>query len=300
VWPRVTQSSLSLADGRRLDLYISGPAGGVPLVFHHGTPASRLPERAIERAVHQRGWRYVSASRPGYGDSTRRPGRRVRDCVADTAAVLAVLGEEECLIAGHSGGGPHALACAAELPGVRACLVIAGVAPDGADGIDFLAGMGEDNLIEFGHARAGEARLAPYLMRERAGLLGVDAAGVIEAMASLLPDVDRAVMDQEMGEDLVAGFSEGLKHGVDGWLDDDLAFTAPWGFDLRGISAPVTVWQGGEDLMVPYAHGQWLARTIPGVDAHLLPEEGHLSISVGQAEAMLTALAALAERSELS
>ena len=283
-------SSLTLPDGRQLDLFGSGPADGLPLIFHHGTPASRLPERAIERGAHARGWRYVSASRPGYGASTRAPGRRVLDCVSDTAAVLAELGASECVVAGHSGGGPHALACAARLPGVRATLVIAGVAPFDEPEVDFLAGMGEDNLIEFGHAQEGEAALRPHLETERAGLLGVDAAGIVAAMSSLLPEVDRAVMDEEMGADVVAGCAEGLARGVDGWVDDDLAFVAPWGFDLATISTPVTLWQGGRDLMVPYAHGEWLARAIPGADAHLLPDEGHLSISVGQAEAMLDAL----------
>ncbi|HET9073876.1 MAG TPA: alpha/beta hydrolase [Solirubrobacteraceae bacterium] len=296
----MTQSTLSLPDGRQLELFISGPVDGMALIFHHGTPASRLPERAIEAAAHARGWRYVSASRPGYGASTRAPGRRVVDCVSDTAAILAALGVGACVVAGHSGGGPHALACAARLAGVRATLVIAGVAPFGLPDLDFLAGMGEDNHVEFGHARSGEAALRPYLEHERRGLLGVDAAGIVAAMGSLLPEVDRAVLDDEIGADMVAGFAEGLRQGVDGWLDDDLAFVQPWGFPLAAISAPVTLWQGGADLMVPYAHGEWLARAIPGVDAHLLPAEGHLSISSGQAEAMLDALARLARLARLA
>ncbi len=124
---------------------ISGPAAGLPLVFHHGTPGAVTPIRVLERAVHARGLRLVTTSRPGYGRSTRQPGRSVVDVVADTDAVLAALGVERLLTMGWSGGGPHALACAARLPAAAGVLVVAGVAPYEADGLDWLAGMGEDS-----------------------------------------------------------------------------------------------------------------------------------------------------------
>jgi len=124
---------VQLPDGRRLDLRVSGPAGGFPLVFHHGTPGAATPYRALERAAHARGLRLVTTSRPGYGDSSPQPGRSVVDVAADTAAVLAAIGADRCLIAGWSGGGPHALACGARLGATAAVLVIAGIAPYGAD-----------------------------------------------------------------------------------------------------------------------------------------------------------------------
>ena len=124
---------VQLPDGRRLDLRISGPAGGFPLVFHHGTPGAATPYRVLERAAHARGLRLVTTSRPGYGDSSPQPGRSVVDVAADTAAVLAAIGADRCLIAGWSGGGPHALACGTRLGAAAAVLVIAGIAPYGAD-----------------------------------------------------------------------------------------------------------------------------------------------------------------------
>jgi pimeloyl-ACP methyl ester carboxylesterase len=286
--------TITLPDGRRLDIYVSGPEDGLPLLFHHGTPGSRRPERPLERAAHARGLRYVCASRPGYGKSTRRAGRSVFDVVADTAAVLGSVGALECVVAGHSGGGPHALACAAGLEGVRATLVIAGVAPADAAGLDFLAGMGEDNVVEFGNAFAGEAVLRPSLEAQRPELVSTEVSQMLGALGGLLPKVDRAVASDEIGADIIAQFRDGLSDGVDGWVDDDLAFTTPWGFSPNGVGSPVTLWQGDADLMVPFAHGQWLAGTIPGVEAHLLPGEGHLSIAVGMAGQMLDALLALA------
>jgi pimeloyl-ACP methyl ester carboxylesterase len=287
-------STITLPDGRLLDIYASGPERGLPLIFHHGTPGSRRPESVLERVAHARGLRYVSASRPGYGGSRRRAGRRVSDVVDDTAALLGAIDASECVVAGHSGGGPHALACAAGLEGVLATLVIAGVAPADAPELDFIAGMGEDNVVEFGNAFAGEAVLRPGLEALRPSLISTGVEEIVAAFGGLLPEVDRAVMNDEIGADVIAQFRDGLHDGVDGWVDDDLAFTSPWGFSPAAIDSPVTLWQGDADLMVPFAHGQWLAETIPGVDANLLTGEGHLSIAVGMAERMLDALLALA------
>lgn len=267
-----------LSDGRRLDLSVSGPEDGIPFVFHHGTPGAHPPYGPLERAVHAHGMRYVGWSRPGYGGSSRHAGRLVVDVVADTEEVLASIGADRCIVAGRSGGGPHALACAARLEAAAAVLVIAGVAPFEADGLDFLAGMGQDNLDEFGAAVRGEAELRSYLDGQREGLVAITGADVIAALDSLLPDVDRRALTEEYADSLAAGFREAVRLGVDGWLDDDLAFVRPWGFELGEVRPPTSIWQGSEDLMVPYAHGRWLAERLPEADAHLVEGEGHLSI----------------------
>ena len=246
-----------MSDGRVLEIVLSGPEDGIPLVYHHGTPGSAHQSRSTARAAHALGLRLVTFSRPGYG-------------------------------------GPHALATAAALGDrVAGALVIAGVMPADVPGVDLTAGMGEQNVEEFALARAGDAALRPYLEAEAPGLRGASAAELIGALASLLPEVDRACLTDEYGEDLATDFSAALAPGVDGWLDDDLAFTRPWGFDLAAITTPTFLWQGTEDLMVPLAHGEWLAGEIPGVRAHLVPGEGHLSIGVGRLPEMLGELAAV-------
>lgn len=279
-----------LPDGRRLDLRVSGPADGLPLVFHHGTPGAVTPKRALERAAHARGLRLVTTSRPGYGNSTRQPGRSVVDVVADTEAVLAAVNAERCLTMGWSGGGPHTLACGARLAAAAAVLVVAGVAPHQADGLDWLAGMGEDNVIEFSAAVQGEDQLRPYLLQQREQLRDIRAADIVGSLQSLLPDVDREALTGEFGEDTAAGFREAVRNGVDGWLDDDLAFAKPWGFSLAEISVPTMIWQGSADLMVPFAHGRWLASRVAGASTHLEEGEGHLSVGLGKLDAMLDEL----------
>ncbi|MCW2497337.1 alpha/beta hydrolase [Jatrophihabitans sp.] len=284
-------ATITLADGRELHIEVSGPEDGTVLLFHHGTPGSGRPSRSMQAATAERGLRLVTYSRAGYSSSTRNPGRRVVDVVPDVAAVLDHLGAQRCLVAGKSGGGPHALATAAVLGDrVAGVCSIAGVGPYDASGLDFLAGMGSENVVEFNKTVEGEAVLRPYLEAESAGLESADVAGMIKVMETVLPDVDRAVLTDEYGEDQLASMREGLRLGVDGWLDDDLAFATGWGFELGDIAVPSFIWQGSADLMVPFAHGEWLAANVPGTVAHLVPGEGHLSITVGAFGQMLDEL----------
>jgi pimeloyl-ACP methyl ester carboxylesterase len=274
---------LRLADGRSLDVRVSGPDGATPLVLHNGTPSGSQQYPPFADAVAARGLRMVSYSRPGYAASSRQPGRTVADCAADTAAILDHLGVDRCYVSGASGGGPHALACAALLSDrVLACATIASVAPFGADGLDFLEGMAEENHREFGAALAGPAALQAYLEREASAYAEVTGEQVAEALGGLISPVDRAALTGDFAEYMAASVRRAVSGGIWGWLDDDLAFTRPWGFELGAIHVPVTVWQGGEDRMVPSSHGEWLAAHLPGAKAMLLPSEGHLSISVAK------------------
>jgi pimeloyl-ACP methyl ester carboxylesterase len=281
---------VTLSDGRRIDVLVSGPEDGFPLVFHHGTPGARTPIRAIERAAHGHGLRLVATTRPGYGHSGRHEGRRVVDVVHDTAAVLHSLGADQCLVASWSGGGPHALACAARLPHAIAALVIAGAAPADAQGLDWMEGMGQENVDEFSAAQANPDDLRQHLDAQRDVMRNASIHDITAGLAGLLPPVDRAVLTGELAEDLAASFHEALAEGVEGWLDDHLAFVSPWGFDLHEIAVPTAIWQGSEDRMVPAAHGAWLSARIPGASAHLIPGQGHISLAVGSIDAMLDEL----------
>ena len=232
----------------------------------------------------------IAASRPGYGGSTRLVGREIADVVPDTEAVLDAIGADRCLVAGWSGRGSHTLACEARLDATAAVLVFAGVAPDRAEGLEWLGGMGEENITEFGAATAGEPALRSYLDDVGEHLKETTVADIIASFSSLLPGVDVAVLTDEFGEDMVANFGEALRIGIDGWLDDDLAFIKEWGFDLSEIDVPTSVWPGSDDLLVPFAHGRWLSTHVPGASAHLEQGEGHLSIALGSIDRMLDEL----------
>jgi pimeloyl-ACP methyl ester carboxylesterase len=281
-------SSLELPDGRRLDLWVEGPENGTPLVFHNGTPSSGLPFEPMVEAISERGLRYVSWSRPGYGDSTRQPDRTVAEVVPDTAAVLDQLGAERAYVVGWSGGGPHALACAALLPDrVIGTTTIASVAPYAAKGLDWFAGMGAENVEEFTATLEGPASIKRFLDGAWPTFRDVSAGDVATALGDLVDDVDRGALAGTFAAFLAAQVREGLRRSHDGWLDDDLAFARPWGFDLGSIRGTVHIWQGAHDRMVPFAHGQWLAAHIPTACVHLYPEHGHLSLAVDSFPAIL-------------
>jgi pimeloyl-ACP methyl ester carboxylesterase len=277
----VSSFSLGLSEGRSLEVSVSGPEQATPLFLHHGTPSDRTLYRPFAEAAAARGLRLISYSRPGYGGSSRQPGRVIADCAADTLAIVEQLGAGRFYTAGWSGGGPHALACAALLSDrVLACATIASVGPFGATGLDFLAGMGRENHEEFGAALAGPSELQAYLQREAQALTKVTADQVAAALGDLVSPVDVGTITGEFAAYLATTFRQAVSTGIWGWFDDDLAFTRPWGFDLDDVGVPAVVWQGGQDRMVPFAHGQWLAMHVPGARPRLLSEEGHLSIAV--------------------
>ena len=272
---------LPLADGRTLEIYVTGPEDGTPLIHHNGSPSSGLPYIPFVDLAAERGLRLVNYSRAGYSRSTRSPGRSVADVAGDVTAMLDHLGAASCYTMGWSGGGPHALACAALLPGrVIAAASIAGVAPYPAEGLDWMEGMGAENHAEFGAALEGPEQLQQFLEHEGSWVAGVTADQVVAGFGDLVSDVDRRALTGEFAEWLAAGFRESVSNGIWGWFDDDMAFLKPWGFDPGAIRRPVTIWQGAQDRMVPFAHGQWLARHVGSARAQLLPEHGHLSLAV--------------------
>jgi len=266
-------------DGRTLRLNEAGTDHGPVVLAQHGTPMSgRLFEPHV-RDAERRGIRLVGYDRPGYGGSTPAPGRTIADAAEDVRAIADSLEVERLVVWGISGGGPHALACAALLPDrVAAVASLAAVAPIDADGLDWLAGMGQANLDEFAAVRRGREALEEYLRHDAAQLLAVDAGGLLAVLESLLAPVDAAVLTGELAEYFVACTRDAVGGGVDGWRDDDLAFDKPWGFAVEAIRMPVLLWHGEHDLFSPFAHGEWLAAHIPTVEARLSDEDGHLTL----------------------
>src|SRR6478735_9102946 len=253
------------ADGRSLDLYMAGPPDGDRLAVHSGTPSVPLAYGPSVDLMAERGLRYVAFSRAGYGSSTRRPGRSVGDVVDDARVVLDHVGAERVVTIGWSGGGPHALACAALLPDrIRAVATLASVAPYPADGLDYLAGMGAENVEEFTASLESSEALIAFKERNWPIFRDVTADEVREA----------------------------FRESYWGWFDDDMAMIRPWGFELASIGVPVHIWQGRHDRMVPFAHGEWLAAHLPTAIPHLFDERGHLTIVVDSMGSILDELVA--------
>jgi pimeloyl-ACP methyl ester carboxylesterase len=260
-------------------VYDAGDPGGIPVIVHHGTPTSGRLYEPLAAAARADGVRLIGYDRPGYGGSTEQEGRSVADAAADVRAIAHHFGFGRITTWGISGGGPHALACAALLPDlVAATASLGGVAPMDAEGLDWTAGMGEENLEGFAAVRAGGATLDAYLDSHRIELLQADAERLVAAWDSLLAPVDRAVLTGEFADYVVSSVQAALEGGDDGWREDELAFAKEWGFALDAIETPVLLWHGTHDRFVPVSHGQWLAERIPGVDARISDEDGHLTL----------------------
>ncbi len=267
-------------NGRKLRIIEAGQPDGVPVLFHHGTPGSALLYGPWVEDARSRRIRLIGYDRPGYGGSTAHAGRSVASAADDVAAIAKALNLSRLLVWGHSGGGPHALACAALLPDlVVAAAALSSPASYRSDGLDWMAGMGEDNVAEFGAAIEGPEALRQFLEKAAPDMLGSDPVRLVQAMRSLLCPADVEVLTGELAGFLLKTTREGIADRRDGWVDDDIAFTTPWGFELSKIQIPAMLMHGEQDRMVPFSHARWLASRIPGVDARFLPDDGHLTLA---------------------
>lgn len=280
-WHRIgdIEHQVTIADGRRLQVLERGVPDGRPVLVHNGTPNSRLLYEPTVELAERQGIRLISYDRPGYGGSDRDPGRSVASCAQDVQRIADTLGIERLGVWGISGGGPHALACAALLPDlVPAVASLASIAPWDAEGLDYFAGMGEDNIEELQLMVRDMAAGRAKCDEERLESLAATPETIHTTMETLLSDVDRAALTPALSQFLYESTQVGLAPSADGWWDDDMAFMEPWGFELDQIRTPVLLLHGREDRFVPFSHGKWLADQIPGVQARLSEDDGHLTL----------------------
>lgn len=275
----MTGSTVRTRDGRALRYAEHGDPSGKPVILMHGTPGSRLGPIPRASRLYPLGVRVITYDRPGYGGSDHLPERFVAHAAADVADLADALGIERFAVAGRSGGGPHALACAALLPDrvVRAAALVS-VAPYGPmDREKWFAGMSEENRIEFSAAEAGREKLEA-LLGERGTLIRDDPEAYLPFDRAELTHADRAVMtDFGIREMLRVNYIEALRVNADGWIDDTLSFIRPWGFDPAEIDVPVKLWHGAEDVYSPVAHTEWLAVRIAHADTVIQSGAGHFA-----------------------
>ena len=273
-----TPTLVDLKDGRKIEFRTAGPEDGEILLFHHGAPGAGLPFKPWVDSAAARGLRTVTYSRPGYGLSTADPGRKVVDAASDAGVVLDAVGATTFRTIGWSFGGPHALACAAALPDrCLATVAIAGSAPHPSDGIDWFAGMADENVAELGLAVQGKGALERFLEKSAHAFATMPPANLVESLGGLLCKADKAQVTGEFAEWLAETFRVGLAHGIAGLRDDELAIMSDWGFRVADAHS-VVIWHGTQDRMVPTSHGRWLADHIPGARHRFFENEGHMSI----------------------
>jgi pimeloyl-ACP methyl ester carboxylesterase len=264
----LTEFDVERADGRTLHAYDTGadrPHGRLAVFWHHGTPNIGAPPEPLLPDAERLGLRWVSYDRPGYGGSTPNPGRDVASAAADVAAVADVLGIDRFAVMSHSGGGPHAYACAALLPErVLAVVTVAALAPYDAAGLDFFAGMADAGVASLRAAAEGRESRERY-----------EASGAEDDVG--FTPADEAALSGEWSWFLDV-VRPALAGGPGGMIDDDLAYVGPWGFDPNQVAAPVLLLHGGRDRVVPSSHGTWLAGRIPSAELRISPDDGHITV----------------------
>lgn len=281
--------TLATPDGRTLAYELGGDPDGMPVVYEHGVPGSRL-RQPLEPGLWERlGVRAVVYDRPGYGGSSRLAGRSVADCVPDVAALADELGLERFCVVGVSGGGPHALAVAALLPErVASAALVVPAAPVLDEEVDELIPV---NRASYERARAhGAAAIAEQVLplREQVladpvgtigALLGGDA---VQALKRTAPDaVERAA----------AAIVEGLRPGPEGWIDDSVAIELEWGFEPGPVRCPVSVWLAAEDTATPPTAVLRLAEAIGAGRVEEWRGAGHLASALHEEEVLADLLA---------
>jgi pimeloyl-ACP methyl ester carboxylesterase len=278
----VHEFDLTLPDGRTLHGYDIG-GDGVPVMWHHGTPNTGAPPKPLFASADELGLRWVSFDRPGYGGSTAHSGRTIATVAADAAALADALGIDRFAVIGHSGGGPHALGCAALQPArISAVVSLGGLAPFEADGIDWFAGMGPTSNASL-----------------RAAVTGFEGKRLHEQESADAP-IDFTARDWKALTGEWGWLSEvaaaGMASGIDALIDDDLAYVTPWGVDLADIVSPVLLAHGADDHVVPASHSRWLAQHVSGAEHWELPGESHISSLAADEHGAADALRWLADR----
>jgi pimeloyl-ACP methyl ester carboxylesterase len=265
--------------GRVLKVFEAGDPAGAAIVYHHGTPAVGDLFAPWAEDAAARGARLIAYDRPGYGGSAPHPDRRVADAAADVAAILDALGIERCATWGVSGGGPHALACGALLGDrVVAGATLGSVAPFDAEGLNYLAGMGRENWVEFGAALVGREVLEPIAQEGADAMLAATPEQFTDLMRTLISPVDEDALAGGIAAFWSGQMPRVFAQGIEGWIEDDFAFVEPFGFRPSEIGTPWTVWHGRHDRFVPPSHGEWLAAAIPGAERHIGDDDGHLTL----------------------
>ena len=275
------QTLIETRDGRKLDVLISGDMESkVALVCHHGTPSDSTLWNDWGGDALINNLRLVSISRPGYAFSDRNPGRSVSDVVEDVIDVLDEIGVEKFLAIGWSGGGPHALACAALLPSrCIAASILAGVGPHGEPDLDSISDMGPENIEHKKVTLQGETALRKWAEVNATPWITITDEELAGALGGLVPEIDvKALNEQGQAKIWASSIRRALNNGIDGYIDDSLLFCKDWGFRTENIKIPVTIWQGDLDLMVPLKHAEWLIKNIPKARSKLQYGHGHISL----------------------
>jgi pimeloyl-ACP methyl ester carboxylesterase len=276
-----------LPDGRHFGFAEYGNQAGRPVFYCHGWPSCRLEPRAFESAITSLGLRLIAPDRPGYGLSEPCPKRTLSDWAADISNLADQLHIERFDLLGVSGGGPYALACAARIPKrLISVVLICSLAPLASPEIT-------RDMVRLHRWLLLFARKTPWLAQKLSVIClrmfwGKGEQVLPKQAESRLAEPDRRTLSNaELRAALIASSTEALRCGTQGAASDGLLYARRWDFDLHQICAPVYLWHGEQDVILPVAMGRYLAANIPDCRATFCPEDGHFSLPFNKTREIL-------------
>jgi pimeloyl-ACP methyl ester carboxylesterase len=279
----VATQLIGVTDARDVAVDAWGDPKGFPVFLLHGTPGSRSGPVPRTSVLYRLGIRLICYDRPGYGRSGRAKGRTVADAAWDVLAVADHLKLAEFGVVGRSGGGPHALACAAHIDHsrLRSTAVLVGLAPSDAEKLDWIEGMTRANAEEHERVSNGNGDAVVASLTQRAQEIREDPENLLQVLEEEMTETDRVVVtDFAFRRLLTSSYREAVRCGPFGWIDDVLALNRPWGFDLEKITIPVQLWHGQDDVFAPVHHAHWLAEHIPTAMVEVEPKAAHFTAMV--------------------
>lgn len=284
--------TLTLRDGRTLAYIDLGDANGTLLIVAQGTPSSRYLRYPDDSVARERHVRVITPDRPGYGLSTAPRRTSLTDWSADVAELADALGFARFLLLGYSGGGPYALACAAQLPSrIQKLGLIASIAPLSAPGV--WAGLSSAARREITLLRWMPRPLIWLQVRRMARAVARDPEKLVHDLIKASPEPDVVALQRpDIRAMSLEAFAEAMRQDGEGYLRDAQVFAPSWGFALEDVHVPVLLWQGEEDRNVAPVMGHALAAALPSCTATFLPHEGHISLFANHWGDILSAMTA--------
>lgn len=272
--PPANCRQIRLQDNRLLAYAEYGDPQGKPVMLFHGTPGSRLFHHPDESVVLSFGARIIMPDRPGFGLSDFKAGRTLMDWPDDVLQLADALNIDRFAVAGMSGGGPYALACALKIPHrLTRVALISSMAPLSAPAA--MEAMAWRNRLLFNLARNSRmfAKLSWWIMNVA---FSQNPQRFFKFEASLSSQSEKHLMSRpEIESALIRDYAEALRTGIDGVAWETILLAHPWDLQLENVAIETYLWHGQQDARTPIAMGRYLASTIPNCRATFLAEEGH-------------------------
>ena len=247
----VADCAVELADGRTIAWTDVGPADGVVVLRFPGTPGSRWSIRADRRPWRDRSVRMITGERPGYGRSTRLPGRGFAEHADDMARLLDHLGLDRVYVCGQSGGAPRALALAARHPDrARVASVLSGMAPlTDEEATQVIPINQRARRLVAAHDVDGLRTLLTPIAAE---MLADPLAGYAAQMATAPPEDHTVMTDPLWQQGYIRATREALGTGIDGWVDETLAILGRLAdVPLPAVTTSLVWYHAHDDRNVP-------------------------------------------------